>query len=142
LNIFHVLPTELEVKFVDRLKDVFGIEGTRAVLRLIWAVIMRRLHGILTWANWYLTKLDIAGLKVRVNSSRYFGDLVYEINIRVMVEDIDPILIRKHLKVLYKMAKIDKDQERVTRELEEIVAKFMKEDLLEEAELQAEVSKG
>jgi len=129
------------VKFVDRLKDVFGIEGTRAVLRLIRAVIMRRLHGILTWANWYLTKLDIAGLKIRVHSSRYFGDLVYEVNIRVLVEDIDPILIRKHLKVLYKMAKIDKDQERVTRELEEIVAKFMKEDLLEEEEFQAEVSK-
>lgn len=129
------------MKFVDRLKDVFGIEGTRAVLRLIRAVIMRRLHGILTWANWYLTKLDIAGLKIRVHSSRYFGDLVYEVNIRVLVEDIDPILIRKHLKVLYKMAKIDKDQERVTRELEEIVAKFMKEDLLEEEEFQAEVSK-
>jgi hypothetical protein len=136
-----VLPTELEVKFVDRLKDVFGIEGTRAVLRLIRAVIMRRLHGILTWANWYLTKLDIAGLKIRVNASRYFGDLVYEVNIRVLIEDIDPILIRKHLKVLYKMAKIDKDQERVTRELEEIVAKYMKEDLLEEEEFQAEVSK-
>lgn len=136
-----MLPTELEVKFVDRLKDVFGIEGTRAVLRLIRAVIMRRLHGILTWANWYLTKLDIAGLKIRVNASRYFGDLVYEVNIRVLIEDIDPILIRKHLKVLYKMAKIDKDQERVTRELEEIVAKYMKEDLLEEEEFQAEVSK-
>jgi len=128
-----ILPTSSDTAFVDKLKDTFGVEETREILRLIRAIIMRRMHSILVWSNWYLTKLDITGLKLRTTYSRYFGNLVYEITIRVSLEDIDPMLIKRNLKQLYKMAKLDKDQERVTREIEAIVEKYSKEKEFEES---------
>jgi len=133
----QILPTEVDVTFVNKLKDVFGIEGARAVLRLIRSMLIRKLHTVLVWGNWYLTKLDVAGLKLRVSISRYYGDLVYEITIRATIEDIDPVLIKKNLREIYKMAKIDKEAEKVARDIEEIVARHIKEHQLEEEELEA-----
>jgi hypothetical protein len=96
------------------------------------------MHTVLVWGNWYLTKLDVAGLKLRVSLSRYYGDLVYEITIRAIIEDIDPVLIRKNLRDIYKMAGIDKEQEKVARDIEAIVAKHIQEHQLEEEEIEAE----
>jgi len=133
----QILPTEVDVTFVNKLKDVFGIEGARAVLRLIRSMLIRKMHTVLVWGNWYLTKLDVAGLKLRVSISRYYGDLVYEITIRAIIEDIDPVLIKKNLREIYKMAKIDKEAEKITRDIEEIVARHIREHQLEEEELEA-----
>jgi len=132
----QLLPLESEVAFVNKLKDVFGIEGARAVLRLIRAMLIRKMHSVLVWGNWYLTKLDVAGLKLRVSISRYYGDLVYEITIRAMIEDIDPLLIKKNLRDIYKMAGIDKEQEKVTRDIETVVARYIQEQSLEEEEIE------
>jgi len=128
----QILPGSLEADFVSKLKEVFGAEETREILRLIRAIIMRRMHSILIWSNWYLTKLDIAGLKIRTTYSRYFGNLVYEMNIRVSLEDVDPLVIKKNLRQLYKMAKLDRDQERVAREIEAIVEKYSEKKQMEE----------
>ena len=132
----QLLPLESEAAFVNKLKDVFGIEGARAVLRLIRAMLIRKMHSVLVWGNWYLTKLDVAGLKLRVSISRYYGDLVYEITIRAMIEDIDPLLIKKNLRDIYKMAGIDKEQEKVTRDIETVVARYIQEQSLEEEEIE------
>jgi hypothetical protein len=133
----QILPGEVDVTFVNKLKDVFGIEGARAVLRLIRSMLIRKMHTVLVWGNWYLTKLDIAGLKLRVSISRYYGDLVYEITIRAIIEDIDPILIKKNLREIYKMARIDKELEKTTRDIEEIVARHIRERQIEEEEIEA-----
>jgi hypothetical protein len=132
----QILPLETEVGFINKLKDVFGIEGARAVLRLIRALLIRKMHTVLVWGNWYLTKLDVAGLKLRVSLSRYYGDLVYEITIRAIIEDIDPLLIKKNLRDIYKMAGIDKEQEKVARDIETVVAKHIQEHSLEEEEIE------
>jgi hypothetical protein len=133
----QILPAEVDVAFINKLKDVFGIEGARAVLRLIRAMLIRKMHTVLVWGNWYLTKLDIAGLRLRVTVSRYYGDLVYEITIRAIIEDIDPLLIKKNLRDIYKMAGIDKEQEKIARDIEAVVAKYIREQQLEEEELEA-----
>ena len=138
----QILPVSYDATFVNKLKDVFGAEETREILRLIRAIIMRRMHSILIWSNWYLTKLDIAGLKIRTTYSRYFGNTLYEMNIRVSLEDVDPLVIKKNLRQLYKMAKIDRDQERVTREIEAIVEKYGKDKGSEEMDLEEGYEEG
>jgi len=120
-----ILPSEADVTFVRKLEKVFGYENSKEILRMIKAVLLRRLHSVITWSSWYLQKLDIAGIQLRVNWERSYTDVTYEIIIRVTLDDLDPILIKKNLKTLYKMMKLDRDQERVVRELEAIVKTYL-----------------
>jgi len=136
----YVLPSEFEAQFIGKMLKVFGVEDAKVILRMIRAVMIRRLHAVLTWSNWALSKIDIAGIRIRASYSRYFGDLVYELVIRVTVEDIDPTLIKKNIKALYKMAKIDFDQARVAREIEAIVGKYLQEEELQEEEIDRELT--
>jgi hypothetical protein len=132
----YLLPSELETQFLSRLEKIFGEDGAKAILRMIRAIIIRRLHSVLLWGNWMLSKLDIGGIRTRVSFSRYYGDLVYEISMRVSLEDLDPMLIRRNIGTLYKMAKMDMDIARTARDIDAVVGKFIQEELLREEEFE------
>jgi hypothetical protein len=135
----YILPSEFEAQFLGKMVKVFGIDEARVILRMIRAVMIRRLHTVLSWSNWALSKIDIAGIRIRASYSRYFGDLVYELVIRVTVEDIDPLLVKKNIRTLYKMAKIDYDQARAARDIAAVVEKYVKEEWEEEEEINREL---
>jgi len=126
-----ILPTESDTVLIDKLSRVFGESGAREILRLVKAILLRRISSIITWSNWYLTKMDIAGLKLRTSFYRSYTDSVFELTIKVVLEDLDPVLIKKNLRELYRMAKPDRDQARVLKELEAIVEKYYREEELE-----------
>jgi len=93
---------------------------------------MRRLHSIIAYTEFYLSKLDVAGIMVNVTIDRLYKSLTYELTIKVTINDIDPYVIKKNLSKLYRMAKIDRDLQRITRDLSAIVAAHLKQEEGEE----------
>jgi hypothetical protein len=121
-----------EEVFIPKLERVFGEDYAREVYRLIKAIVMRRMHSVVVWANFYLSKLDIAGIKTRVEFHRYYGDQVYTVEIRVLIEDIDPHTIKRNLTEVYKMAKLSRDEEALTRKIEALVTYELRKKAREE----------
>ena len=131
-QLLELIPSDLETTLISKLEKLFGVDGSREILRMIKAIVIRRLHSIIAYSEFYLSKLDISGITINVTIDRLYRPFTYELIIRVSVSDVDPVVIKKNLGKLYKMAKIDRDLQRVTRELEAIVEAHLKEKALED----------
>jgi hypothetical protein len=131
-SLAELLHSPGEQIFIPKLERVFGEDYAREVYRLIKAIVMRRMHSVIVWANFYLSKLDIAGIKTRVEFHRYYGDQVYTVEIKVVIEDIDPHTIKRNLTEVYKMAKLSRDEEALTRKIEALVTYELRKKAREE----------
>ncbi len=131
-QLLELIPGDLEATLISKLERLFGVDGAREILRMIKAIVMRRLHSIIAYTEFYLSKLDVAGIMVNVTIDRLYKSLTYELTIKVTINDIDPYVIKKNLSKLYRMAKIDRDLQRITRDLSAIVAAHLKQEEGEE----------
>jgi hypothetical protein len=134
----EVLPVAGETALIAKLERFFGEDRARDIARMIQVVAMRRLHSVVSWAEYFLSKLDISGIKTRVTIERHLGTFSYEVTIRLSVEDVDPIVIRRNIKELYRAARLGRDEAKYLERLERYMWALIRQEALRGGEEEEE----
>jgi hypothetical protein len=116
-----IIPLMGETNIMGKLEKYFGEDKARDIARMLQVIALRKIHSVISFAEYFLGKLDIAGIRTRVGIERHLGSFSYEVTIRLYVEDVDPVMIKKNMRELYRMAKFSRDEEKLITQLENYV---------------------
>jgi hypothetical protein len=134
----ELIPIVGETALMAKLERFFGEDRARDIARMIQVIAMRRLHSVMSFAEYFLSKLDISGIKTRVTIERHFGAFSYELTIRLSVEDVDPVVIRRNIKELYRSARLGRDEARYLERLERYLWTIVRQEALKGGEEEEE----
>lgn len=135
----ELIPVIGETALMVKLERFFGEDRARDIARMIQVIAMRRLHSVMSFAEYFLSKLDISGIKTRVTIERHFGAFSYELTIRLSVEDVDPVVIRRNIKELYRAARLGRDEAKYLERLERYLWAIVRQEALKGGEEEEEV---
>ena len=116
-------------RVLKKLEEYFGPEWSRTILNLIKSFVLRRTIGLMNWASWWFSSVEIAGITLDVKIDRVVRDTGVSVIIDVDIVDVDPVTIKNNLREIIRRARwTDKQLLKFTRTIEPLLEKLERGD--------------